>query len=82
MSWCVYIVECADGSLYTGITNDLEARVATHNSGKGARYTAGRGPVTLRWSTPAKDRADATRLESGIKRMPRKIKLAMIRPSP
>jgi len=82
MSWFVYIVECADGSLYTGITNDLEARIASHNNGKGARYTASRGPVTLRWSTAAKDRSEATRLEYEIKKMPRKIKLAMIRPSP
>lgn len=79
MSWFVYIVECADGSLYTGITNDLDARVAAHNGGKGARYTASRVPVTLRWSTPAKDRSEATRLENEIKKMPRRIKLAMIR---
>ncbi len=79
MSWFVYIVECADATLYTGITNDLDARIATHNSGKGARYTAARGPVELKWSIPAKDRSEATRLENEIKKMPRKIKLAMIR---
>lgn len=79
MSWFVYIVDCADGTLYTGITNDLEARIAAHNAGKGARYTASRGPVTLRWSVPARDRSEATRLENEIKKMPRKIKLAMIR---
>lgn len=79
MSWFVYIVECSDETLYTGITNDIEARVATHNSGKGAKYTSTRTPVTLRWSIPAKDRSEATRLEREIKKMPRKIKLAMIR---
>ena len=79
MSWVVYILECADKTLYTGITNDIDARIAAHNAGKGARYTATRGPVTLRWSTPAKDRSEATRLENEIKRLPRRAKLAMIR---
>jgi len=79
MSWVVYILECADGTLYTGITNDIDARIAAHNAGKGARYTATRGPVTLRWSTPARDRSEASKLELEIKRLPRKAKLAMIR---
>ncbi len=78
MSWVVYILECADGTLYTGITNDLDARIAAHNTGKGARYTAARAPVTLRWSTPARDRSEASKLELEIKRLPRKAKLAMI----
>ena len=46
--WCVYIVECADGTLYTGITNDLERRLDEHNAGTGARYTRSRRPVVLR----------------------------------
>jgi putative endonuclease len=50
MNWHVYIVECADGTLYTGITNNVEKRVQKHNTGKGAKYTRGRLPVTLRWS--------------------------------
>ena len=45
--WFVYILECSDGSLYTGITNDLDKRIVKHNAGKGARYTRGRGPVKL-----------------------------------
>lgn len=80
MSWVVYILECADSTLYTGITNDIDARIDAHNAGKGARYTATRGPVTLRWSTPARDRSEASKLELEIKRLPRKAKLAMIRP--
>ena len=47
MKWCVYILKCSDGSLYTGISNSLSQRVDTHNSGKGAKYTKSRLPVTL-----------------------------------
>ena len=49
MTWHVYIVRCADGSLYTGLTNDLTARIAKHNSGAGAKYTRSRRPVRLVW---------------------------------
>lgn len=47
MSWVVYILKCADDTLYTGITNDLEARIVKHESGKGAKYTRSRGPFEL-----------------------------------
>ena len=49
MTYTIYVLRCADGSLYTGIARDLEARIAAHNRGAGARYTRGRGPVTLVW---------------------------------
>ena len=47
ISWTVYILECADLTLYTGITNNMESRLATHNNGTGAKYTRGRAPVTI-----------------------------------
>jgi putative endonuclease len=70
-SWTVYMVRCANGSLYTGITNDLKARLAVHNSGKGAKYTAAFGPVELVWKKRKKDRSSASKLEAAIKKLPR-----------
>ena len=69
--WCVYIMKCADGSLYTGITTDPERRLREHNSGApmGARYTHGRRPVTLAYIETAPDRASASRREWAIKRL-------------
>jgi putative endonuclease len=78
-TWWVYIVRCADRTLYCGATNDIEARMAAHNAGKGARYTRGRGPVKLVLAIHAIDRGDALRAEARIKRLPREAKLAMIR---
>lgn len=76
--WFVYIVECRDGSLYTGIAKDVEARIAQHNGGPGgARYTRGRGPVRLIYREAAATRGDATRREAEIKRLPRAAKLAL-----
>lgn len=77
-SWWVYIVECADGSLYTGIARDLEQRLSAHNEGNGARYTRGRGPVRLIYSEPATDRAAASRREAAIKKLRRDAKLALV----
>ena len=77
-SWTVYIVRCANGALYTGITNDLKARLMAHDSGKGAKYTAAFGPVALAWKTRRKDRSDASKLEAAIKKLPRKGKEALI----
>ena len=77
--WFVYIVECADRTLYTGITNDLQRRLAQHNSGKAASYTRGRRPVTLNYYELAANRADALRRELTIKHMTRATKLDMIR---
>jgi len=71
--WWVYLVRCADGSLYTGITRDLERRVLEHNEGgrAGARYTRGRRPVRLVYSEPAVSQAEAARREAEIKALSR-----------
>jgi len=67
-NWYVYILSCADNSLYTGITTDLERRVLEHNdSKKGAKYTRARRPVKLVYSEPAIDRSTATRREAALK---------------
>jgi len=76
--WTVYIVRCANGSLYTGITNNLAGRIADHNSGKGAKYTAAFGPVELVWKKRKKDRSAASILEAAIKKLSRKEKDALI----
>ena len=75
MSWCVYVLLCRDRSLYTGVTNDLGARVAAHNSGKGARYTRSRLPVRLVWSERRRGRASALRREAEIKSWTRAEKI-------
>jgi len=74
----VYILECADGTLYTGWTRDIPRRLAAHNSGKGAKYTRSRRPVRLAWWEAQPDRSAALRREAAIKRMAREEKLAMI----
>ncbi len=76
--WFVYIVECADGTFYTGITNDLERRIDEHNAGKGARYTRGRGPVSLRYHELQPDRSRASAREREIKAMSRSGKRGLI----
>ena len=76
--WYVYIVRCADGSLYTGITKNLADRIATHNTGEGGRYTRSRLPVELVYSEAAKDRSIASRREYAIKSLPRTSKLDLI----
>ena len=70
-SWVIYLLECKDGSLYTGITNDLEKRLASHNAGLGAKYTRGRRPVTLLEFKTAANQSEALRLEFQIKKLPR-----------
>ncbi|MDA0698532.1 MAG: GIY-YIG nuclease family protein [Chloroflexi bacterium] len=77
----VYIVRCADSTLYTGWTTDVERRVRTHNAGRGAQYTRRRMPVELLYLEPHPCRADAMRREAAIKRWPRKRKLALMQPS-
>jgi len=67
--WFVYIVRCADRTLYTGVATDLAARVHKHNDGKGAKYTRGRRPVSLVYHEPAASRSAALRREHAIKRM-------------
>jgi len=75
--WQVYILECADGSLYTGIARDLETRLTAHNNGSGAKYTRGRGPVKLVYQESAADRSTALRREALLKRLPRADKLEL-----
>lgn len=74
----MYIVRCANGSLYTGITNDLKARLAAHNAGRGAKYTAAFGPVVLAWKRRKKDRSAASILEAAIKKLSRAEKDTLI----
>jgi uncharacterized protein (TIGR02453 family) len=82
MPWAVYLVRCADGSLYTGIATDVARRVAEHNRGIGARYTRARGPVSLLHQEPAADRSAALRREAAIKRLPRSLKDRLVRGEP
>ena len=77
MGWQVYIIECRDGSLYTGITTDLEKRLATHNAGKGSKYTTSRGPVQLVYHEDAANRSVASKREIAIKQLHRNAKLAL-----
>lgn len=78
MEYVVYILRCGDGSLYTGITTDLERRVTVHNSGKGAKYTRSRLPVEpVYWET-APDKSTALRRERAIKALSRTEKLKLI----
>ena len=74
----VYILQCADGSLYTGWTNDLSRRLAAHQAGKGAKYTKGRLPVSLVYVEKHPSKEEAMRREYAIKRLSRREKLALI----
>ena len=78
MTWHVYIIECNDGSLYTGITNDLEKRITAHNAGLGAKYTKSRRPVYLRYSETALDRKQASQREYAIKSLGKSAKIDLI----
>ena len=72
------MVRCADDTLYTGITDNLERRIKTHNSGKGAKYTRGRGPVVLVYQEACADKPEALRRELAIKQMSRREKLCLL----
>jgi putative endonuclease len=78
MAWYVYIVECSDGTLYTGISNDIVKRIREHNSGSGSKYTRGRRPVKLlaRWDYA--DKSLASKMEHRIKGLTREAKLKSI----
>lgn len=65
--WIVYILECADRTLYTGITNDLAHRIAEHENGTGAKYTRGRAPFTLLYTESHASRSQASKFEAEIK---------------
>lgn len=75
--WVVYILQCKDDTLYTGSTDYLEHRLQMHRSGRGAKYTRGRGPLTLRYVESCDDRSQALRRECAIKRLTRREKLAL-----
>ena len=81
MNWCCYILRCADDTLYTGITNDLEKRLTAHNEGLAAKYTRARGPVELVLVENCADRSTASKREMVIKNLTREEKLALIRSS-
>jgi putative endonuclease len=74
----VYMLRCADGSLYTGWSNDVQRRLARHAEGRASRYTASRRPVELALALPMADRSAAMREEARIKRLDRKAKLVLI----
>ncbi len=73
----VYILQCADGTLYTGWTTDLQARLRAHNAGKGAKYTKARLPVRIVYSESLSSKNEAMRRESAIKRLKRARKLEL-----
>ncbi len=77
-NWELYILRCGDGSLYTGISRDAEKRLAAHRSGKGAKYTRGRGPLTLVYRELCTDHSEALRREYAIKRLTRTEKEQLI----
>ncbi|MDD4909523.1 MAG: GIY-YIG nuclease family protein [Candidatus Omnitrophica bacterium] len=78
MPWHVYIIECSDGKLYTGITNNLERRIKAHNSGNGCRFTKYRRPVQLVHSEECPAKPDALKREARIKRLTRVEKIELI----
>ncbi len=75
--WYVYIVRCADRTLYTGVARDLSARLAAHNAGRGAKYTRARLPVKLIYQETVENRSVAQRREHAIKRLSRAEKRAL-----
>lgn len=80
--WHVYLLACADGTLYCGVTTDLSRRLAGHNAGTASKYTRARLPVALAASAPCADKSGALRLELAVKRRPRKDKLAFLLAQP
>ena len=78
-TWFVYLLRCADGSLYTGITKDVKRRCRQHNDGTASRYTRSRRPTKLVWQEAQPSRSSALKREGTIKAMTRRDKLALIR---
>ena len=76
--WIVYMLRCRDGSLYTGITNDLQKRLQRHEAGTASAYTRARLPVRLVYREPQRSRAAALRREAALRRLPRAQKLALL----
>jgi len=79
MSWYLYILRCKDGTLYTGIAVDVEARLGMHRSGKGAKYTRGRGPLELVYTEECGTHSDALKREIAIKRLTKQDKEELIK---
>ena len=77
--WYLYILRCADGSLYTGITTDVQRRLADHRSGKGAKYTRGRGPLELVYQECCEGHSHALRREYQVKALKRSQKEDLIK---
>lgn len=75
--WYLYILRCGDGSLYTGITTDVEKRLEAHRSGKGAKYTRGRGPLALVYRESCGTHSDALKRELEIKKLTKAQKSAL-----
>ena len=82
MKWIVYILECSDNSLYTGITNDLERRLKEHRTGRGAKYTKHRCPLRVRYTECRGTKGAALAREAAIKSLARSEKLALIAAQP
>jgi predicted GIY-YIG superfamily endonuclease len=76
--WLVYILHCSDGSLYTGVTNDLPKRLKAHAAGRASKYTRSRLPIRLAYSEPQKSKSEAMKREAAIKRLTRPAKLRLI----
>ena len=76
--WKLYILRCGDGTLYTGITTDVEKRFAAHSSGKGAKYTRGRGPLELLYREACGDHSAALKREAEMKKLTRQEKEAFL----
>ena len=79
MSWTVYILECADKTLYTGITNDMESRLKKHTNGTGAKYTRGRNPLILVYTEQHRTKSRALKREIEIKSLDRAQKLKLVK---
>ncbi len=79
MPWYLYLVRCGDGSLYTGISNDVARRLQAHRAGRGARYLRGRGPLTLARRVCVGSRSDALKAERRVKRLKKERKEKLVR---
>ena len=77
-AWFVYVLECGDGSLYTGVATDVQRRLEAHAAGRGAKYTRGRGPLALVATSCALDKSEAHRVERRVKMLPRGAKLKAV----
>ena len=78
-AWYVYVLRCGDGTLYTGVTTDVQARLKTHRSGKGAKYTRGRLPLELVYEEACEGKSQALKRELAIKALTREEKETMIK---